>query len=50
VGARVVGLTQSGAWAQLATVRTEWLAELPDDVSFEQAAALGRWRDGPPCA
>jgi NADPH:quinone reductase len=30
----------SGAWAELAAVGTEWLAELPDDVSFEQAAAL----------
>lgn len=39
-GARVVGLMQSGAWAQLAAVRADWLAELPDGVSFEQAAAL----------
>ena len=39
-GARVVGLVESGAWAELAAVETDWLAELPDDVSFEQAAAL----------
>jgi NADPH:quinone reductase-like Zn-dependent oxidoreductase len=39
-GARVVGLMQSGAWAQLAAVGSDWLAELPDGVSFEQAAAL----------
>ncbi len=39
-GARVVGLMASGAWAQLAAVRSDWLAELPDGVSFEQAAAL----------
>jgi NADPH:quinone reductase len=39
-GARVVGMVPAGAWAQLAAVRTEWLAELPDAVSFEQAAAL----------
>lgn len=39
-GSRVVGLMQSGAWAQLAAVRSDWLAELPDGVSFEQAAAL----------
>ena len=39
-GARVVGLMQSGAWAQLAAVETELLAELPDEVSFEQAATL----------
>lgn len=40
VGARVVGLVPSGAWAQRATVATEFLAQLPDQVSFEQAAAL----------
>jgi NADPH:quinone reductase len=40
VGARVVGLMNSGAWAELAAVKTERLAELPDGVSFEQAAAL----------
>ena len=30
----------AGAWAELAAVGTDWLAELPDAVSFEQAAAL----------
>ena len=39
-GTRVVGLMSSGAWAQLAAVRSDWLAELPDAVSYEQAAAL----------
>jgi NADPH:quinone reductase-like Zn-dependent oxidoreductase len=39
-GARVVGLMNPGAWAERAAVRTDWLAELPDGVSFEQAAAL----------
>lgn len=39
-GARVVGLMNPGAWAELAAVSTEWLAELPDGVSFEQAATL----------
>jgi NADPH:quinone reductase len=39
-GARVVGMVAAGAWAEFAAVRTEWLAELPDAVSFEQAAAL----------
>ncbi len=39
-GARVVGLVNPGAWAELAAVRTDWLAELPDGVSFEQAAAI----------
>jgi NADPH:quinone reductase len=40
VGARVVGLMPAGAWAELAAVRTDWLAELPDSVSFQHAAAL----------
>jgi NADPH:quinone reductase-like Zn-dependent oxidoreductase len=39
-GARVVGLMPAGAWAELAAVGTDWLAELPDAVSFEQAATL----------
>ena len=39
-GARVVGLVPAGAWAELAAVGTDWLADLPDAVSFEQAAAL----------
>jgi len=39
-GARVVGLVLAGAWAELVAVRTDWLAELPDRVSFEQAATL----------
>jgi NADPH:quinone reductase-like Zn-dependent oxidoreductase len=41
VGARVVGLKHpGGSWAQLVAVPTELLAELPDGVSFEQAACL----------
>jgi NADPH2:quinone reductase len=39
-GTRVVGLVGRGAWAQLAAVPTDVLAELPDGVSFEQAATL----------
>ncbi|MGH2886201.1 MAG: zinc-binding dehydrogenase, partial [Solirubrobacteraceae bacterium] len=39
-GARVVGLVPTGAWAELAVVGTDWLAELPAAVSFEQAATL----------
>ena len=39
-GARVVGLVAAGAWAELAAVNTELLAELPDGVSFEQASTL----------
>ena len=39
-GARVVGLGQAGAWAELAAVSTDLLAELPDQVSFEHAATL----------
>jgi NADPH:quinone reductase-like Zn-dependent oxidoreductase len=29
-----------GAWAELAAVRTAWLAEIPEAVSFEQASTL----------
>jgi NADPH2:quinone reductase len=39
-GARVVGLMSAGAWAERAAVKVERLAELPDGVSFEQAATL----------
>jgi NADPH:quinone reductase len=39
-GARVVGLVDEGAWAELAAVRTDRLAELPDAVSFEAASTL----------
>lgn len=39
-GARVVGFLPSGAWAELAAVPTNALAELPDGVSFEEAATL----------
>jgi NADPH:quinone reductase len=40
VGARVVGLVDRGAWAELAAVNTELLAELPEPVSFEQGCTL----------
>jgi NADPH:quinone reductase-like Zn-dependent oxidoreductase len=39
-GARVVGLVNVGAWAQLAAIPTTVLAALPDEVSDAQAAAL----------
>jgi NADPH2:quinone reductase len=39
-GARVVGMMRQGAWAELAAVSTDVLSELPDGVSFEQAATL----------
>jgi len=39
-GARVVGIVRSGAWAQQVAVATQHLAELPDGVSFAQAATL----------
>jgi NADPH2:quinone reductase len=39
-GARVVGISRSGAWAERVAVPQVWLAELPDSVSFAQAAAL----------
>lgn len=39
-GTRVVGIQQGGAWAQRITVPQAWIAELPDSVSFADAAAL----------
>jgi NADPH2:quinone reductase len=39
-GARVVGIVRNGAWAQQVAVPTRDLAELPDGVTFEQAATL----------
>lgn len=39
-GARVVGMLDAGAWAELAAVPTNALAGLPDGVSFEAAATL----------
>lgn len=40
VGARVVGLKPSGAWAEIATAPAAFLAELPETVSFAEAATL----------
>ena len=39
-GTRVVGLRRFGAWAELVSVPTHSLAELPPAVSFAQAATL----------
>ena len=39
-GTRVVGFLVSGAWSELAAVPTNSLAELPEGVSFEEAATL----------
>lgn len=39
-GARVVGLSRRGAWAELAAIDTDVLARLPDGVTDAQAATL----------
>jgi NADPH2:quinone reductase len=39
-GARIVGLLETGAWAELAVVPTRSLVVLPEGVSFAQAATL----------
>ena len=39
-GTRVVGILESGAWAERVAVPTNALAPLPDGVSFAQAATL----------
>jgi NADPH2:quinone reductase len=40
VGSRVVGKVDAGSWAEQVAVPTNGLAELPDDVTFAQAATL----------
>jgi NADPH:quinone reductase-like Zn-dependent oxidoreductase len=39
-GARVAGFVSGGAWAEAVAVPTNALAQLPDEVSFAQAATL----------
>lgn len=39
-GARVAALVEGGGWAELAAIPTTRLAELPDEVGVDQAAAL----------
>lgn len=39
-GARVVAFVMSGAWAEFVAVSTDAIAEIPDNVSFAQAATL----------
>src|SRR5205814_9675366 len=40
VGARVVGIVLQGAWAERVAVPTNAMAELPDKVTFSQAATF----------
>lgn len=40
VGARVFGMVHSGSWAELVAVPTNFLSEIPENVSFAQAATL----------
>jgi NADPH:quinone reductase-like Zn-dependent oxidoreductase len=39
-GTRVLGIRDGQSWAERVSVPKTWLAELPDDVSFAQGAAL----------
>ena len=39
-GARVVGIRHGGAWAERVAVSPAWIAELPEEVSFAEAATL----------
>lgn len=39
-GARVVGWVNGGSWAERAAVRTDHLAEIPAELSFDAAATL----------
>ncbi|MDB5053349.1 MAG: NADPH:quinone reductase [Bacilli bacterium] len=40
IGTRVFGLVHSGSWAELVAVPTNLLAEIPENVTFAQAATL----------
>jgi NADPH2:quinone reductase len=40
IGSRVVGMLNTGAWSQLVAAPVNAIAELPPNVSFEQAATL----------
>lgn len=40
VGTRVVGWVDGGAWAERAAARTDHLATIPEDLSFEAASTL----------
>src|SRR4051812_1914554 len=39
-GTRIVGIVDGEGWAERVTIPTRWIAVLPDEVSFEQAASL----------
>ena len=39
-GARVLGISAGGSWAQRVAVPAGWVAALPDTVTFARAAAL----------
>ncbi|QBD74951.1 alcohol dehydrogenase [Ktedonosporobacter rubrisoli] len=39
-GSRVVGMIAAGSWAEQVAVPTDLMAELPDNVTFSQAASL----------
>ena len=39
-GARVVAIVDGAGWAERVAVPTQWVAQLPEAVSFEQAASL----------
>ncbi|SEC40458.1 zinc-binding dehydrogenase [Paenibacillus sp. GP183] len=40
IGTRVFGMVTSGSWAELVAVPTNFLAEIPENVTFAQAATL----------
>ncbi|HEX7095465.1 MAG TPA: zinc-binding dehydrogenase, partial [Acidimicrobiales bacterium] len=39
-GTRVVGIVPSGGWSELAAVRTDLMAKIPDRLSFDAASTL----------
>ena len=39
-GSRIAGIVEQGSWAELVAVRRDWIAAIPNGVTFAQAAAL----------
>ena len=40
IGARVVGVTMAGGWAERVAINSDWIAPLPDSVSFATASTF----------
>ena len=39
-GTRVAGLAEGAAWSEFVAVKSDWICEIPENISFETAASL----------